>query len=119
MSTYLVTLVTLECWAAGCGIHFGITETTRRKRAEDGTTLWCPNGHRLCYGPSENQELRDKLAREQHRREQAEAAEQSQRRAVTKLKRRISAGVCPCCNRTFVNMGQHMKSQHPTYAKPQ
>jgi hypothetical protein len=34
---------------------------------------------------------------------------------VTKLKKRASAGVCPCCNRTFSNMARHMAHQHPEF----
>jgi hypothetical protein len=34
---------------------------------------------------------------------------------VTKLKKRTSAGTCPCCTRTFANMAEHMKKQHPDF----
>lgn len=34
---------------------------------------------------------------------------------VTKVKRRVSKGVCPCCNRTFENLARNMESQHPAY----
>lgn len=34
---------------------------------------------------------------------------------VTKIKKRVSKGVCPCCNRSFENLKNHMESQHPEY----
>ena len=43
----------------------------------------------------------------------------AQRANVTKLKKRISAGVCPCCTRTFSNLSRHMATQHPDYTEQQ
>jgi hypothetical protein len=37
---------------------------------------------------------------------------------VTRKKRqleRVASGVCPCCNRSFVNLRRHMKTQHPEF----
>jgi hypothetical protein len=31
------------------------------------------------------------------------------------MRKRIQSGVCPCCNRTFENLGRHMKSKHPAF----
>lgn len=33
----------------------------------------------------------------------------------TRLKKRIAAGVCPCCNRSFANLREHMAGQHPDF----
>lgn len=35
----------------------------------------------------------------------------------TRLKNRIAAGVCPCCNRSFQNVARHMAGQHPDFQK--
>ena len=35
---------------------------------------------------------------------------------LTKMKKRVGNGVCPCCNRQFVNLQRHMATQHPGYA---
>lgn len=32
-----------------------------------------------------------------------------------KLKRRVKAGVCPCCKRTFKQLVAHMKHKHPDF----
>jgi hypothetical protein len=34
---------------------------------------------------------------------------------TTRIKNRIAAGVCPCCNRTFKNLARHMGNKHPDY----
>lgn len=33
------------------------------------------------------------------------------------LRNRAAAGVCPCCNRTFEQLGRHMTTKHPEYVK--
>ena len=35
---------------------------------------------------------------------------------LTRVKRRVGNGVCPCCNRTFKNLADHMTTKHPDYA---
>lgn len=53
------------------------------------------------------------------RRERAETAERSlsaTKGVVTKIKNKISKGICPCCNRSFTNLRRHMNSKHPDYA---
>ena len=34
---------------------------------------------------------------------------------VTRIKKRVANGVCPCCNRTFKDLAAHMSTQHPDY----
>jgi hypothetical protein len=34
---------------------------------------------------------------------------------TTRIKKRIAAGVCTCCNRTFKNLARHMANKHPDY----
>lgn len=34
---------------------------------------------------------------------------------LTKTRKRIANGVCPCCHRTFQNLARHMAGQHPAY----
>jgi len=53
-------------------------------------------------------------------REQANKAEKrriGQKAATTRLKKRVSAGVCPCCKRTVKQLKQHIENKHPNYAK--
>jgi hypothetical protein len=33
----------------------------------------------------------------------------------TRMANRIKHGVCPCCNRTFLNLQRHMTTQHPSF----
>ena len=57
----------------------------------------------------------DAIAYQRQMRETAERQAAAKRGQVTKLKKRAAAGVCPCCNRTFVELQRHMATKHPTF----
>lgn len=38
--------------------------------------------------------------------------ERKARQGAEKKLRRVNAGVCPCCNRTFQNLARHMATKH-------
>lgn len=108
-----------------CGIVFGVPEGWRKARVESKESLYCPNGHSLSYRKSRADELAEKLERERAEsnslREQLE--EERRRRFAqvgenTKLRKRIASGVCPCCQRSFLNLQRHMKGKHPNYSGP-
>jgi hypothetical protein len=133
MTVFLGTTATIEFVAqvcGACGTHFGMPRELYDRALETGEDWYCPRGHCRHFTKSENQKLRDELAREKHRAEQARAWAQDESRrkdvyhrrlnatkgVVTRIKNRVGKGVCPCCNRTFQNLGRHMAGQHPTWA---
>lgn len=118
----------IEC--ASCNIDFGIGDDFMSRRRQDHGTFYCPNGHSNVYnGDSEAEKLRkeverskqrerdafDYATRERERRLLAERQRAAAKGQVTRIKNRIAAGVCPCCNRTFQNLAKHMAGQHPDY----
>lgn len=115
-----MVLETEEC--CSCGVVFAMPDYMMRAKRNDGSWFYCPNGHQQHYTKSEIQRLREKLD-EQTRAatqmaERARAAEANEQKAQTemkRMKRRASAGVCPCCNRTFQQLGRHMKTKHPDH----
>jgi hypothetical protein len=112
-----------------CHIAFAMPKELQDRRRTEGGTFYCPNGHGQHYAKTENQKLREQLDRansdSQYWRQrkvdadaQKEATERrlsAQKGQVTKLKRRITNGVCPCCSRSFSNLRRHMSSQHPDF----
>jgi len=130
-----IPLVRIECWwrssSERCGRVFAVSEATNDWMREKGGSIYCPAGHLIRYGKSNEQELRDELTRERARLDQTRAMLETvrqqrnhqERRAqtykghLTRTKRRIAAGVCPCCHRTFQALARHMKNQHPAYEK--
>lgn len=122
--THVATLDAIEC--AKCGVTYAATEKFIAARRADHREFYCVNGHSQ-YFPQKNEaealraRLRAAEAQLTSTRDQLEATER-QRRAqkgqVTRLRNRIAAGVCPCCNRSFQDVRSHMKGEHPDFAIP-
>lgn len=112
---------------ANCGVVFGLDTRFANRRRKDGRGFYCPNGHSLSWEKSIEEEqrtlrLREQLdaarslaERESERRRTAEAERAAARGQVTRLRKRIGNGVCPCCNRTFADLGQHIAGEHPEF----
>jgi hypothetical protein len=122
-----------------CGMLFAMTNGHERYLRGDHKTpptFYCPSGHGQVYKESAAAELRRErdLLRQQIAQRDDEIAEQKQLRTtaeiarnaaehkailakkkVVKLKARAAAGVCPCCNRTFIALQRHMDQKHPQF----
>lgn len=106
-----------------CDVEFVLYTRYEQRRRRDGHSFYCPNGHSMSFGDTEADKLRRErnLLKQQMAQKDDEIAAE-RRRAVaakgelTKLKKRtIVNGVCPCCTRSFLNLKNHMKTQHPDY----
>jgi DNA-binding XRE family transcriptional regulator len=110
-----------EC--CNCHMLFALTVDFQKQRRNDKRTFYCPSGHAQHYtGKSEAERLKAELERAQQMREAAEAraATAAQEREQIakmhkKMRTRVMNGVCPCCDRTFQNLMQHMKTEHPDF----
>ena len=126
------SILVIEC--ANCSVDFGIGADFERRRRDDHGTFYCPNGHGNHFpGPTEAEKKAKQLereldaarslaARESRRRADAESearrkdyAARAAKGQLTKTRKRIAAGVCPCCNRSFANLARHMAGQHPNF----
>lgn len=126
--TFTGTMQILKC--GECSIPHAIPSELYTDRLNNGGNWWCPNGHKLHFTQTENDKLERELAAEKRRRQWSEARESSTRdqlhaterslrghkAAKTRIKNRIAAGVCPCCNRSFQDVRRHMAGQHPDFA---
>ena len=112
-------LTYMEC--GSCGVVFAMPEVFRDECERDGGTWYCPNGHPRVYSKTVRQELKeaqDALARAHANNDQLEATNRGLRGVNTRQRnqlQRVTNGVCPCCKRTFQNLGRHMKTKHPEY----
>lgn len=129
--TYTGTLVTEECYS--CHIMFAMPADFQRRCRDAGRAMsfYCPLGHSQVYSVSRIVELENELARVKRQKEWAETnsrrirdelqmTERSRaaiKGQLTKTKKRVANGVCPCCKRHFVNVERHMNGQHPDYAE--
>jgi hypothetical protein len=119
-----------KCWKCGCPLVLPRELYEAAQRSSD-VGVYCGYGHRGVFTgrPSEADQLRlerDRLKQQLAQkddsisfwRENAEKNERqlrAQKGVVTKLRKRASGGVCPCCNRTFSALARHMKAKHPTF----
>jgi DNA-binding transcriptional regulator YiaG len=108
-----------------CGMLYAMTTDFQRRRRDDREWFYCPAGHQQHYtGKTEAQKLKQELERKEEMLVAADArASKSERiltrvsRAHNKMRTRVMNGVCPCCNRSFGNLREHMKTQHPEFGK--
>ena len=123
--TYTTEFYILTC--GECSVQFGMLSDMYRRLVSNKQSFWCPNGHKRYFtGESDAdkaQRLAGQLDMERTRRRQTETQLDYARRArkavstrLSKTKQRVGHGVCPCCNRTFKALSDHMASQHPHYA---
>lgn len=112
-----------------CGISWAQPAEFANARRADGKTFYCPNGHARVFRESTEEKLRRELEQQKQRNAMLvdEAHEAHQERAaversnaalrgvITRTKKRVGAGVCPCCNRSFSALAAHMAAKHPTY----
>lgn len=121
------TLEHVRCW---CGCLFGAPASLIRiARENPEKVFYCPLGHANAYRISDKVKLESQIVAMRAELDQARAAgaDEFQKRLaeerkvsaakgrITKLKNRISAGVCPCCNRFFSELASHVKTEHPGF----
>lgn len=118
--TKTITMVTEVC--CSCGILFGIPSDFQSDIKRTKQLFYCPNGHAQSYKKStyeieieklkkDKEELAGSLANASVDKIQLE----KQLRKSKKELDRVTKGVCPCCNRSFQNLHNHIKNQHPEY----
>lgn len=127
-------LEVVRCW---CGVQHGVPQSllnNMRRQHRDGLpqnpSIYCPLGHSWTFkGEGRAEQLEREIVRQGARLDQEKAAtaaalkkaevnekrRRAEKGAKTKLIRRAAAGVCPCCRRTFANMAEHMRKQHPKF----
>lgn len=112
-----------KCWKCRCDIWLP-DELYQAAKKSSSISIHCGYGHAGIFsdGPTEEDKLRserDRLRQRIAQKDDEIRDLENRRRAaigqVTKLKNRVSHGVCPCCNRTFENLQRHMASKHPTF----
>lgn len=125
--TYLETLTITHCGV--CGIKHAIPSELYNKAKDYGESWCCPKGHNLVFVTTEKEKLENKIASlersltyKQSRLDEtftdlvkSRNEARAQKAAKTRLKNRVKHGVCPCCNRTFKQLTEHMKTTHPDY----
>ena len=114
-----------------CGAPIVLTVPHERSLRNDHREFYCPTGHPQCF-PQETEAERLRKALHTAELEKTRLAQQAHEaqnacdrnaikaavaeREAARMKKRAAAGVCPCCNRTFIQLQRHMKTKHPEHA---
>ena len=107
-----------------CDIQFALSSHNVRVLRKTRKGFFCPNGHPLIYkGETDEERLKKEnavlRATNTHLDEQLTETRNSRnahKGVITKIKNRVSKGICPCCNRTFPDLGSHMNQKHPNWS---
>lgn len=117
-----------EC--SECGVRHAMPSNMLAARRRDKQVFYCPNGHRQAFVESSTVLLQReldaakvalgavRLQRDAARKER-DALERIKAQALGKLKAlkgRVKNGVCPCCQRSFVQLARHMATKHPDFS---
>jgi hypothetical protein len=130
------SLDVIGCAACATKIIAPADFITARRR--DHASFFCLNGHRNYFPAKSDAEKereeadRLRLERDQLKQQNARLAEEAQaamieanqrlaeaqqaRAEAARVTKRATAGVCPCCGRTFAQLVRHMKAKHPDVA---
>lgn len=109
---------------------FGVTGDFQKKRRLDHGGFNCPSGHTNYYPQkTEEDRLKEEVARLQtdqehagariidlrNQRDKALHQRDGMKGAYCKVAVRVKNGVCPCCNRTFKCLADHIAQKHPEF----
>ena len=96
-----------------CGVAFAIPDDMDSRLRKTHALFYCPNSHQQWYcAQTEEERLKKALAAEETRRVVAQQALAEQTERLKRIEARVSAGVCPHCNRSFQNLKRHMRTKH-------
>lgn len=139
MSATVSISTELHICTCTCGGVYAITEAYRANAHKNAGHWTCP----YCRGTwgfseSEADRLKSQLAAAEKEKERlsqnvqfyqrkrdealAEAdhfrkSRDGVRGAMARERKRVSKGVCPCCNRQFADLHRHMTTKHPTFSE--
>ena len=126
MSTSLAINTTLyykTTMCITCGCHIALESEFYDKRVQDQKNYYCPNGHSQHFiGETPEAKLQRELAAKERALQWEKERVASLNKQLVKsqksekrLKRRVAAGVCPCCHRTVKQLAAHMQTKHPEF----
>ena len=124
MSNYVDNIWFHTMICCECGMAFAMTAEFKECRLEDKKWFYCPAGHSQHFtGETKAQKLQKELDRkeqalQQEREKSVRVAHQRDQinKTYNRMRERVKNGVCPCCNRTFQNLMNHIKTKHPDFA---
>ena len=111
--------VTTSC----CSLTQGIPRSQYDRCKNRGTRFYCCNcGGTQVFLTTENAKLKKQLKqveadllRSKTQTDTVRAQRNRVKRAHDKMRYRVKNGVCPCCNRAFESLWNHIRKEHPEF----
>jgi acetone carboxylase gamma subunit len=102
-----------------CGLPVLVATHLYRLYQEEAKSIYCSEGHSFHLTETKNKKLKNRidalegeLAHERAQREAAEEAAMKETKERMRIEKRINAGLCPHCTRSFKNLKKHFESKH-------
>ena len=123
MTSTFIRVELVHVTSCCCRIEFGIPRDFYDDCNNYGTSFHCPKcGNSMVFREPETKRLRkeikilnNKVNNADRQRREAENQKNAARKSHRKMRDRVKNGVCPCCNRSFENLLNHMRSKHPEF----
>lgn len=119
IKSYTTEMVAEIC--CNCGIPWLMPKNYRDMLVQTHDRFFCPNGHgQSYYGKTEAEKLKDQLRQKENELAQTVTAKiqiENQLDKANKKLKRVAAGQCPCCDKTYVHLSNHMAKKHPEFKK--
>lgn len=112
LTSFTLTMTTMVC--GECGIPFAVPQNYYNKLRETHETWHCPNGHERHYSGENEKEKLQRMLKEKENELMRKTTQNIQLdNQLTKIKKDISAGKCPCCGKQYKHLANHMARKHP------
>src|SRR5262245_30328167 len=115
-----------KCCTCGCRVWLTPSHYYAAMEGRSKITFHCGYGHAQHFANEDDEIVKIRRERDRYLQQLAQKDDRiadlvketdTLKADAERMKRRVSAGVCPCCNRTFRQLTAHMKSQHPLYVR--
>ena len=130
MATVTCTIEGVACCRCGATNYFPAETLSIWRKNKHGTVFYCWNcrTRQGWYGETDEERTIKSLRRQirslqdatefvRGQRDRAQNSLRTTKGHLTRQKKRVAHGVCPCCNRTFKQLKSHMKRMHPEYVE--
>lgn len=122
-----VALTPIVC--GKCGAAFAMATAFYEQCRDMGDKFYCPLGHCRAFRGSDVARLTRELAKkdqelarkqetiesQQKTTERVSRMVRAQKGIVTRLKKKVALGTCPCCDKLFPDLSSHMAAEHPDF----
>lgn len=112
MTTWSLEAEIIVC--CNCGIPFAVPKSYKSTLRKTHEWFYCPNGHQQHYSQeTEAEKLARQLRQKENELAQKITANIQLESQLTKIKKSVGQGKCPCCGKTYKHLQNHIKNKHP------